>query len=103
MSYVSKDGIGMGMPKTYGNGANAVQPIVDASVKHSGYVVVDDGTRGKNGVLYAIPAKGAAYRTIAGAAHAIGVSVRSLQRKLKNNGGTAKMGEYTVVRVGGGQ
>lgn len=34
MSYVSKDGIGMGMPKTYGNGANAVQPIVESD-KHS--------------------------------------------------------------------
>lgn len=98
MSYVSKDGIGMGMPKTYGNGANAVQPIVEDS-KHSGFAIVDDGTRGKNGVLYAIPAKGVAYRTIAGAAKAIGVSARSLQRKLKDNGGTAKMGEYTVMRA----
>ena len=102
MSYVSIDGIGMGMPKTYGNGANAVQPIVEDD-KHSGFAVVDDGTRGKNGVLYAIPAKGVAYRTIAGAANAIGVSARSLQRKLKDNGGTAKMGDYTVVRVGGNE
>ena len=89
MSYVSKDGIGMGMPKTYGNGANAVQPIVEDN-KRGGELKIIGDRAGRKGVLYAVPANGVAYRTLRGAAKATGTDISKLRRKLKRGCGRAQ-------------